>query len=133
MGLQDKQWWKRLFMRPREETKGEQLKNYQAVIEFLEELDGDTRFLLTELRKLEELEKEREQATEGTILQVNLEAQVELLDKVLERYAFFQNDADMNGVRLKQNAEQLLEQAKKAGLKDVVEEKSRKVMWQFDW
>ncbi len=61
---------------------------------------NDVKELLKQLKKLEELEKEYKVASSG-IKQVNLETQAKILDKLLERYAFYQNDIDINGIRVK--------------------------------
>jgi hypothetical protein len=78
------------------------------------------------------LEKEREVARPG-IVHINLETQAEVLDKLLQRYEFFQNDADINGLRLRQIAQHFLNLAQKEGLKDLVKEKKRDLKWRFGW
>ena len=102
MALYQRAWWKRLFQTKKKEPV-DVLKNIQAVIEFLGDNRLETEKLLSDLQKLEELEKERRVAEEG-IVQVNLETQAKILDHLLERYQFFQNDADINGIRVKQIA-----------------------------
>ena len=108
------------------------LKNLEAMIDFLEDINFEAKQLIPELKKLEELETERQVAAPG-LTQVNLETQSEVLDKVLEKYEFFQNDVDINGIRMKRIAEEFLKQAKKAGLKDLIKEKEQKSMWKFFW
>lgn len=139
MALYQKKWWKKLFRAGKKEEKEQQekgkimpLKNVQAIIEYLKEISVDSRRLIPDLQKLEELEKEREVATEG-LLQVNLDAQAKLLDGILERYEFLQNDADINGIRVKQIASRLLEQAQQAGMHDLISEKKKDMRWKFNW
>lgn len=124
-------WWSRVF--PKEaEPKVEVLKDIQAIQESLREAPGETKMLLKELQKLEELEKERQVARESMI-PVNLEAQAKILDTILQRYEFYQNDVDIGGIRVKQIAREFLKKARHAGLKDLVNEKKKDMKWQFDW
>ncbi len=121
-----------MFGKKETEKKVDTLKDIQAIIEFLQEIKDDAKPLLKDLQKLEELERERE-VTNAEVLLVNLETQAEVLEKILQRYEFLQNDADINGIRIKQVARELLLRAKRAGLKELVEEKKQDMKWQFDW
>lgn len=132
MALYQKKWWKKLFQKKKHSQKVDSLKNIQSIIEFLKDIRSDKNLLLEELKKLEELEKEREVANEG-LRQINLESQAKILDNLLERYQFFQNDADINGIRVKQIASQFLNHAEEAGLKDLVHKKKKDMKWNFDW
>ena len=120
-------WWKK-----QKEQSIDVLKDIQAIQECLREMSDDAKPLLKDLHKLEELEKERQVGRES-ILPINLEAQAKLMDTILQRYEFFQNDVDINGIRVKEIARNLLKEAKKAGLKDLVQEKNKEMKWQFDW
>ena len=73
------------------------LSDIEAISEFLSEVQADTKELLSQLKKLKELEQEYHVATSG-IVHVNLETQAKLLDKFLERYGFFQSDVDRKSV-----------------------------------
>ncbi len=132
MLLYEKRWWKKLFKPKKYERKEDTLKDIEAISEFLKDVNDDAKFLLHKLTKLRELEKERSVARKG-IMQVNLEAQAELLDKILERYEFFQNDVDINGIRVKRISQQLLKHAKHEGMKELVGEKKKDMKWKFDW
>ena len=127
-----KSFWKRLRERRMEQDKVDIVKDLDAVIEFLQEVQSDVNLLLPELKKLEDLEKERKVATSG-ILHVNLETQADVLEKLLERYQFFQDDVDVSGLRIKAIANQFLKNAKKAGLSDLVKEKKNNKHWKFFW
>ena len=131
MKVYKKKWWKKMFDK-KPHHKEDVLKNLEAMIDFLEDINFEAKQLIPELKKLEELETERQVAAPG-LTQVNLETQSEVLDKVLEKYEFFQNDVDINGIRMKRIAEEFLKQAKKAGLKDLIKEKEQKSMWKFFW
>ncbi len=124
-------WWSGLFQKEAE-PKVDVLKDVQAIQESLREAPQETKTLLKELQKLEELEQERHVAREG-VISVNLEAQAKILDTILQRYEFYQNDVDINGIRVKQVARELLRKARQAGLKELVNEKKKDMKWQFDW
>lgn len=123
-----KSWWQQLFETKETHSKADALKDIQAIIEFLQEMHPDVRELITKLQELEELEKEREVAQSG-VLQVNLETQAKVLDEILKKYSFFQNDVDINGARLAQVSRELLRKAEKAGLHDLVREKKKDMKW----
>lgn len=103
-----------------------------AILEFLSEVSYDVKELHTQLKKLKELEKEYHVAASG-ILHVNLETQARILDKLLERYEFFQNDVDINGLRMKEMAKEFLRRAAKAGMTDLVKHKEKDKRWMMLW
>ena len=127
-----KSWWRRHFGKKKNKEKVDIVKDLDAIIEYLQEVNYDVKSILPELKKLEELEKERK-VTRSSIIQINLETQAGVLDKLLEKYEFFQNDVDINGLRLKAIANQFLRNASKAGLKDLVKEKKVDKRWKFFW
>jgi len=131
MAWYEKRWWKKL-LKKKQEPKEDSIKDLTAVIEYIESINDEAELLLPELKKLEELETERQVAASG-LAQVNLEAQAVILDKILKEYGFFQNDVDINGIRVKRIAKEFLKQAKKAGLKDLVKEKEKDNNWRFNW
>ena len=131
MAWYEKRWWKKL-LKKEQEPKEDSIKDLTAVIEYIESINDEAELLLPELKKLEELETERQVAASG-LAQVNLEAQAVILDKILKEYGFFQNDVDINGIRVKRIAKEFLKQAKKAGLKDLVKEKEKDNNWRFNW
>ena len=131
MKIYEKKWWRKMFDK-KKAPKEDVLKDLEAMIDFLEDVNDEAQHLIPELKKLEELEKERQVAESG-LTQVNLETQAAVLDKVLERYEFFQNDVDINGIRVKRIAQEFLNQAKKAGMKDLVKEKEQSHQWKFFW
>ncbi|HLC88994.1 MAG TPA: hypothetical protein VJG49_03080 [Candidatus Nanoarchaeia archaeon] len=131
MAWYEKRWWKRL-LKKEPEPKEDSIKDLTVIVEYLEDINDEAKLLLPELKKLEELETERQVASSG-LAQVNLEAQAVILDKILKEYGFFQNDVDINGIRIRQVAKEFLKQAKKAGLKDLVKEKEKDNNWKFNW
>ncbi len=132
MKIYQQAWWKKIFKPKEKQKEVPVLKDTGAIIEFLKELHYDVSKILPLLEKLLELEKERGVANE-TITKVNLETQAEILDELINHYSSFQDDADINGLRLKQISEQFLVNAKRAGLKDLVQEKNKDPKWRLQW
>ena len=113
-------------------AKADVLTDVEAISEFLSEIQVDTKELLVQLKKLKELEQEYHVASSG-LLHVNLETQAKILDKLLERYGFFQNDVDVNGLRMKLIAAEVLKRSKKAGMDDLVRQKEKDKRWMMLW
>ena len=124
--------WTKWFKTKKDVEKVDVLANTQAILEFLEECQQDIKALHHEFLKLEDLEKER-QITKQHLVVANLEAQERVLDKLITRYEFFQNDVDINGLRLKKIAQQFLENARHAGMDELVRAKKKDSKWQFYW
>jgi len=132
MPLYEKKWWKKLFAKKQHQKKVDSVKDIGAIIDFLEVVKLEAEEILPELTKLNNLEKERQVARSG-IRQINLETQAKILDKIIEKYEFFQNDVDINGLRVKMIARQFLKNAEKDGLKDLINEKKKNSKWKFLW
>lgn len=124
--------WRSEIFQKESESKVEVLKDIGAIQDSLQEVPRESKVLLQELQKLEELEKERQVARES-VIPLNLEAQAKILDTLLQRYESYQNDVDINGLRVKQIAREFLKKAKLAALKNLVNEKKKDMKWQFDW
>lgn len=127
-----KKSWNKLFRKKHTPKKVDVLLDIEAITEFLNDIQADTKELLSQLKKLKELEKEYEVASSG-ILHVNLETQAKLLDQLLERYGFFQDDVDVNGLRVKMIAAEFLRRAKAAGMTDLVRQKEKDMRWKMLW
>ena len=125
-------WWERLFKKKVHEPQVNAVEDIEAVGEFMLSADKDCKAIIKLLEELEELERERHVASSG-VLQVNLNAQAELLEELLGHYADFQNDVDINGLRIKKVAKHFLREAEKAGLKDLVKDKKHDPRWMFWW
>jgi len=132
MPLYTKAWWRKMFGANDQHSKVDILKDIDAIQESLQDVPSDVTFLQKELASLEELEKEYGVAKSG-ILQVNLQTQCSHIEKMLERYEAFQNDVDINGLRLKIIAQEFLHRAAKAGMKDVVKQKKKERLWTSHW
>jgi hypothetical protein len=116
------------FKKKKRKEKVDVLKDTTAIIEFLEDIQTDIDFLRPKLLELEELEKEQEVASDK-LKPTNISTQVKILDKLLERYEFFESDIVINGQRLKMIAGKLLSDAQKAGLKKLVKQKRNSFAW----
>ena len=132
MPLYEKEWWKKLFAKKQHQKKVDSVKDIEAIIDFLKVVKLEAEEILPELTKLNDLEKERQVARSG-IRQINLETQAKILEKIIEKYEFFQNDVDINGLRVKMIARQFLKNAERDGLKDLVNEKKKNSKWKFLW
>ena len=131
MSLVKKKWWRRL-VKAESEPKIDVSKDITATLEFLEDSTKLPKFLIIEFKKLEELEKESHIAKSG-LLQVNLQAQAKILDKIIDAYESLQNDTDINGIRVKRVVAEFLRRAQRAGLKDLVEKKKEDGKWHCQW
>ena len=132
MPLYEKEWWKKLFQKKEKKEKEDSLKDIQAIIEFLEDNPKETAILRTSLKKLEELEQEFLVAAER-LKAVNLETQAKILDDLLERFEFYENDVAISGIRLKRVADEFIKRARSEGLKDMVKEKINDPKWKYYW
>jgi len=124
--------WKKLFQKKEKKEKVDSLKDIQAIIEFLEDNPKETAILRTSLKKLEELEQEFLVAADR-LKAVNLETQAKILDDLLERFEFYQNDVAISGIRLKKVADEFLKRARLEGLKDLVKERKDNPKWKYYW
>ena len=131
MSLTEKKWWRKL-VKPEPEPKVDVTKDLAAVLEFLQDLSKAPKNLLVELKKLQDLEAESHVAKSG-LLQVNLETQAKILEKIIDSYESLQNDTDINGIRVKRIVAQFLQKAQRAGLKELVEKKKQDKKWQCQW
>lgn len=132
MALYEQRWWKRLFRRKEDSEKTDPLKDTKAILDFLAEANTDISTLTSHLQQLQELEKEFSVASKE-LQKANLETQADILDKILQRYQFFQTDVDINGLRVKKIATEFLRTAKETGLKELVDEKKQDARWSLFW
>ena len=130
MALYEKKWWQRLFRKKEPAERVDVLKDIGAMKEFLRDVKSDAELVSTLVEQLEELEKERQVGTEK-VIQINLEAQSGIIDKLTENYTFMQDDMDINASRLRTIANEWLKQAQKAGLSDLVRKKKTDSRWKW--
>ncbi|MBI4151661.1 hypothetical protein HY496_01710 [Candidatus Woesearchaeota archaeon] len=126
-----KPWWKKLF--PSEPgRKVDSSLDIAAVIEFLEDVQKIPPLLLSEMKRLEELEKESHIAKPG-LLETNLRTQADVLEKIIKLYESLQNDTDINGLRVKRLVQEYLRRAQRSGLNSLVEQKRKNPLWRCNW
>jgi hypothetical protein len=128
MKLYQMKWWKKVFKKEVRGKDTSSLENLKAIMEFLEDAHHEINTLKPHFEHLKELEKEREIANDS-LIKVNLQAQAETIDKILGLYEFFQNDTDINGIRVKRIAASFLSHAKKADLHELVRLKLKDKKW----
>jgi hypothetical protein len=100
------------------------LKDIVAMRDFLADVHNDEEVILTELTNLANLDKEFGVAKDS-LLETNLSAQETVFDQLMRRYASFQNDVDINGIRLKMLAQLFLDRLIKHGKKDLAKDKKK--------
>lgn len=133
MAINEWKIWRRFgLVKVPEHEKVKPVEDIGAVIDFLKLVDTDAKALIPELEKLQELEKEKSVAN-GGLLQVNLESQGKIFDNVLQRYQSLEDDVSVNAIRIKKVAQEFLNSAEKAGMKDYVKEKKKDFKWQLRW
>ena len=108
--------------------KEDSLKDIEAILEYLADVKEDMHKMQVQMEKLRNLEKERLVAGSG-LLQVNLQAQIALIDPLVEEYGAYEDDCVIQGIRLKRVAREWVRRAKKAGMKDLVKNKMKKMEW----
>ena len=127
MAINEWNVWKKLGMVNKEEIEETKVKDdLNAVIGFLKEIDVNE--LVNKLERMKDIVREEGVVEEGLKVE-NVERQIELLDEILQAYNFFQNDADINGLRLKKIGKELLRKAKEGGMVDLVKEKKNDIKW----
>jgi hypothetical protein len=133
MAINEWKIWRKFGLRKvPEHERVEPVKDIDAILDFLELVNEDVKKLVPELKQLQELEKEKHIADDG-LRQVNLETQGKNLTKILERYRSFQDDVDINGIRVKRIGQKFLEDCQRAGMKDYLREKKKDFNWKLKW
>ncbi len=129
MGLAEHKWWKKFFKKEMDHKKIDISRDFDGIDDFLEDVTRDRQVLMLLFGQLKELEEERQVATH-LALKVNLQSQITLLQDILDRYSHFEDDVQINGIRLRIIAAEILKKAEKAGLKDIVKDKQKLSEWQ---
>ena len=73
--------------------------------------------------------REEERVVNGELMEMNLKRQLVDYEKILQEYDFLQNDVDINGIRLKKIAKELLKKAGQSGMDHLAKEKSKNFLW----
>jgi hypothetical protein len=122
--------WRKLF--PRKEEKVDIPTDLEAIYRFLNEMDSDKQRLLKDITQARLLFSEAKVVNEE-LLDENLKHHIDVFDQVLQDYESFQNDVDINGIRVKKIAKELLRRASARGLSDIVKEKLKESRWRGNW
>lgn len=127
MAINEWKIWEKLGMIKKEEIEETKVKDdLDAVIGFLKEID--VKELAHKLVMMKDMVREEGVVEEG-LKADNSEKQIKLFDEVLSKYGFFENDADINGLRLRKIGRELLRKAKEAGMTELVKEKKKDMKW----
>ncbi len=91
-------------------------KDLQAIIDFLRESVSDIKAVYVLCKKMQQLREKEKHLVEGKApqpsLQYNTKEQIEVFDKLLEAYDFFDEDVEVNKQRVKFIAKTLKQLAK---------------------
>ncbi len=126
MAINEWKIWKKVGIVKEEVEEVKVKDDLKAVISFLKEMDVGK--LVEKLERMQEMVKE-EGVVEDGLKEDNLKKQIELFDEVLRAYDFFEDDADVNGLRLQKIGGELLREAKEKGMTDLVKEKKKDIKW----
>jgi hypothetical protein len=127
MAINEWRIWKKLGIVKEKETEEVKVKeDLRAIVSFLKEIDVSK--LVEKLERMKNMVKE--EVVVGEELKTdNLKKQIELLDGILRDYNFFQDDADINGLRLKKIGGELLKKAEGKEMADLVKDKKKDILW----
>ena len=126
MAINEWKIWKKTGIVKEDEEEVKVKDDLDAVITFLKEMD--VKVLISKLEQMREMAKEEDVVEDGLKAE-NLEKQIGLFDEILRAYDFFEEDADVNGLRLQKIGNELLKKAKERGMGDLVKEKKKDIKW----
>ena len=126
MAINEWRIWRKIGMVKDEVEEVKVEEDIKAALDFLKEIEVEE--LIRRLEKMKEMVKEGNVIDEG-LKADNLEKQIKAFDEVLRDYGFFENDTDINGLRLRRVGGDLLRKAKEVGLKELVKEKKKDMEW----
>ena len=104
-----------------------------AVMTYLKEVHVDVRELLHNLSELKQIRAEGAVLSDEEKRIENIRKQIELYDRLLLRFEYYTQDADVNAIRIKLVAQFYKEQAKKHKLYASLDRMKRESRWFFDW
>ena len=129
MAINEWKIWRKLRIVKEEYDLPEEVKvkdDLDAIISFLKEMD--VKDLIKQLETMRDTVNE-EGIVEKDLAETNIKKQIEFFDKILNTYSYFENDFDINGIRLRKIGEELLKKAKERGLLELVREKKKDLKW----
>jgi phosphopantothenoylcysteine synthetase/decarboxylase len=131
--LYEMKWWQKLWKKKVPKKRIDALSDLKAINEFLADFNTDVQKIKNLVLKLEELEKESQVMKKEELLKINFQAQIKILEELMERYEFYQDDVIINGFRIRNVSRELLRRAEEAGMKDLVKEKKKNSLWTLGW
>ncbi len=105
----------------------------KAIEMYVRDVHYDVEKLNKMLKQLQRLRAEGRMITDEHARNENLRKQLEIYDRLLVDYEYYEHDADINGIRVKNVAKYYYEQAQKHKLHDWVEKIKKEARWFFDW
>lgn len=124
--------WEWLGFRQRE-IKADVDTDIDAIVIYLKDVHYDVDELVKMLTRLQKLRNEAQLLVDIALIKENLRKQIELYDRLLLRYEYYDQDAEINGIRIKNIAAQYRDEAQKHKLYDLVEKMKKESRWYFDW
>ena len=104
-----------------------------AIVTYLQDVHYDVDELLKLFTQLQKLRDEAGVLTDERAVKENLRRQIELYDRLFLRYEYYDQDADINGIRVKNIAKQYLDDASRHKLYELSEKMKKESRWYFDW
>ncbi|MBI4153315.1 hypothetical protein HY497_02230 [Candidatus Woesearchaeota archaeon] len=108
-------------------------KDIDALVMYLGDVHYDVEELLKLFARLVKLRKEAKVLSDEEALKENMRRQIELYDRLLLRYEEYDEDAIVNGIRVKNIATEYVEEAKKNRFYAALEKMRNESRWYFDW
>jgi len=107
-------------------------KDLEAIEEFLANINEDVKRVKRDVTQARMLFDEAK-VVEARLLDKNLTHHIEVMDNVVKDYELFQSDVNVNGLRVKKIARELLRRAKERGLLELAKDKWKDSRWRGNW
>ncbi|MFC1801391.1 hypothetical protein ACFLZB_02925 [Nanoarchaeota archaeon] len=120
------------ILKPLPEKKLDINLDLRAVMGFLSEVDYDVQRILKQLRELQSLRREYRVLQDENMKKTNMTKQVNIFDQILDLYHYFEDDADINGHRIKNIAHAMKKAIEKTDNQKLIK-KTQDPKWTFNW
>ena len=132
MGISTLKLWEKLGF-VRRELPADTDTDIEAITTYLDDINHTVETLRKQFRILLELRRDARVLTDENLIKENLAQQVQIYDKLLSNYQYFDIDTDINGIRMKNIAKRYMAEIKKHKLYEVLENIKKKDHWIFNW
>ncbi len=132
MGISTLKLWEKLGF-VRRELPADTDTDIEAITTYLDDINHTVETLRKQFRILLELRRDARVLTDENLIKENLAQQVQIYDKLLSNYQYFEIDTDINGIRMKNIAKRYMAETKKHKLYEVLENIKKKDHWIFNW